>query len=303
MGGVAVSTRIGRKPRPRTTSRTGRKPGNCGLARPGDPCSARRFACEGRTSHAARRTRRIPAANHPKKRDRPKVAKKWGSLAMGEVARDSGIPSAGRGQVRIMPPETAGSAGRIADNGGRYERLDVRSTVCRDRGPRPAAGLGGQWPAQDMPCPGPDGQRGVGVAPPSGQGLTVTCPSGISSRNPRVKIGKVRRVNVARERLPTGCLSRPWLADQPDDAARGCNVPVLVPCPLETLAEIRAVKMDNPAHVPGSSLAAGPHYSPPLGDSFTFSVGGRAGRIAPVLLQGTEVDRTHLGAARRAASY
>ena len=72
----------------------------------------------------------------PKKRDRPKVAQKWGSLAMREPARDSGIPSAGRGQVWVMPPETAGSAGRIADNGGRYERLDVRSTVCRDRGLR-----------------------------------------------------------------------------------------------------------------------------------------------------------------------
>ena len=78
-----------------------------------------------------------PASNPPKKRDRPEVAQKWGSLAMREPARDSGIPSAGRGQVWVMPPETAGSAGRIADNGGRYERLDVRSTVCRDRGLRP----------------------------------------------------------------------------------------------------------------------------------------------------------------------
>ena len=95
-----------------------------------------------------------PASNPPKKRDREEIAQKWGRLRMGEPARDSGIPSAGRGQVRVMPPESAGSAGRIADNGGRYKRFDVRSTVCRDRGlcldhgPAPcSADDGPRWPS------------------------------------------------------------------------------------------------------------------------------------------------------------
>lgn len=59
-------------------------------------------------------------------RFQPKV----GDAAIEWVARDSGIPSSGRGRNRVMPPEARGVAGRIADNGdgdgGRYEGSDVR---------------------------------------------------------------------------------------------------------------------------------------------------------------------------------
>ena len=68
--------------------------------------------------------RSIPASNRPKKRDGRNFAQKWGPLAMGEPARSGGIPSSGRGRKRVMPPETAG---QIADDGGRFGPLDVRS--------------------------------------------------------------------------------------------------------------------------------------------------------------------------------